>query len=369
MHLVDDKLYLEQILREFFADYNASLLGIQEQKRDNFERFPAPGDGILRCFTVSILCHNIGIFGRTRTYLEGAYPRLAMLHQKLAEWFRERGVNISGAQAEISFTIIPYPDPKGTFEGELEALERYSKGQTIIAGSILAEKSAYYAHLIQKYGDCVGVVTNNGTVIGPDGGLLTAASGVAATYQEKIRVVELGSGGGSSALVLARQQKLQSYHGNDFSAEMVEHFQNNVVPYLDARQIESSIFQGSCFDFPLKGPADLILVGVYYQAQPSLFAACGHELIQCLDTSGVVIIQSGMLEDTFTTQLLSGVVQSMSWPWYQEGYHLSTYFHYIAEYIVEQETVLIATNDATKFQQVSAALAQDCEFQRITTRA
>ncbi|GCE15680.1 hypothetical protein [Tengunoibacter tsumagoiensis] len=138
MYLLNDRKQLTHDLEAFFASYNIEILGIQERTRDNFERFPAPGDGKIRCFTVSVLCHNISIFGHTGPYLEAVYPRLAMLHQKLAAWFRDRGINISGTQAEVSFSIIPYADPSGTFDKELEALERYSKGQTVIAGNTLS---------------------------------------------------------------------------------------------------------------------------------------------------------------------------------------------------------------------------------------
>ena len=40
----DQNAFIEA-LGSFFSRYDARALGIEEQMRDNFERFPAPGDG------------------------------------------------------------------------------------------------------------------------------------------------------------------------------------------------------------------------------------------------------------------------------------------------------------------------------------
>jgi len=357
---------LIRILEEFLEEYDATLLGIQESKRDNFERFPAPGNGSLQCFTAEVLFHNIGIFGNKVDYLEDVYPRITTLNMRLASFLEKKGLIISGSNAVATVCIVPHADKYGDIGKSLPPTLRPSRGQLIIRHKTLTEKSTYYATMAKRYGESVGVVTNNGTVVGPDGGLIGSACRVADTYENKISVLEFGSGGGSTALALARKKKLKSFFGNDFSPEMVEYFTTSVTPILSADKIKSPIFLGSCFDMSLETKVDLISVGVYYQAQTALFNKRGHELVKCLNKSGALIIQSSMQEDPFNTELLSGELKNNSiWPWYNKNFHLNTFFRYVARYIIEQETVLIATNSREKFLQIAKVLSYDGNFQKL----
>lgn len=356
MNLKNIKQYksFNQKIREFFLRYDGTVLSIQESTRDNFERFPPPGNGILHCFTIHVVFHNTGIFGKSGDFLYEVFPRFTFLHSQLADYLSKRGTVVTGKNAQLAVAIMPYADPHGSVNQSLPLSTRQSRAQTIIPSNILARKNRYYASLMKRYGPFVGIGTNNGTVIGPDGGLIATACKVAATFPNKIRVLEFGSGGGSTALALARENKLALYIGNDFSKEMVEYFDRKVTSQLKDRGIQSSIFFGSCFEMPLRTKVDLISVGVYYQAQPSLFEKRARELVHCLNTSGVLIAQTGMIEDQFITRLLRDTIpNSNDWPWYNEKYSLNRYFRYVAEYIMEQEIILIATNNRNKFYHIT----------------
>lgn len=367
MEILKNRALLIQEFNKFLSKYKATLLDVQESKRDNFERVPLPGDGLLQCFTMHVLFHNIGIFGKEGDYLDEIYPRLVNLNILLADHMKRIGIEINSPNAQISMAIIPYADPLGTIGKYIYPHIRKSKGQKIIPDKELSKKSVYYANLMHEYGACSGIVTNNGTVVGPDGGLIGAACAIASTYQNKIDVLELGSGGGSTALALARRNKIQSYLGNDFSNEMITYFQQNTAQQLKKYSVGSHVILGSCFDFPLKNQFDLISIGVYFQAQPSLFLKRGYELAKCLNKTGVLIIQSGMLEDPFVTMLLSGPINNnYIWPWYKKGYHLNNYFSYIAEYVIQQETVLIATNNVDKFEQITKLFSTNNSFRKIS---
>ena len=353
----DQNAFIEA-LGSFFSRYDARALGIEEQMRDNFERFPAPGDGRVRGITIHVLFHNIGIFGRKGDYLSDIHPRIAFLNSKLADYLGAKGMTISGKRAQLACAIMPYPDLNGVLGQSLPLSTRKSRGQIVIPARKLRQ-SPYYARLMEKYGDFVGIVTNNGTLIGPDGGLIAAACGVARVFQRGIRVLEFGSGGGSTALALMRKGHLASYGGNDFSKEMVDYFESNVTPQLAKRGIPSSMFFGSCFDMPVRGPIDLISIGVYYQAQPSLFVERGRELSRALGATGVIIAQTGMIEDRFITHMLRNAIpKDSTWPWQNKKCRIKRYFRYIDEYILEQEIILIATNNRDKFQRMIAAFAR-----------
>jgi len=351
--ILNNPSLLVKELENFFSKYDATVLHIQEGVRDNFERFPAPGDGILHFFTIHALFSNKGIFGIEGDYLDEIHPRFSFLYSKLASYLKKKGINTIGPHAQFALAIIPYVDPKGSVKKSLPKYMRKSRGQTIIASKNLIKGSPYYASLIKNYGSFVGIATNNNTIVGPDGGLIAAACKIASTFDKKISLLEFGSGGGSTTLAIARINKLATYIGNDFSREMVTYFKEKVIPKLNSYTIESSIFLGSCFEMPLEDKVDLISVGVYYQAQPSLFEKRGNKLVRCLNPSGVLIAQSGMIEDRFITNILRNTVpQRNQWPWYKQSYCLNKYFRYVSEYILEQEIVLVATNNYKKYCQI-----------------
>ena len=350
-------------LDRFFDEYDASLLGTRTVSRDNFERLPAPGDGKLRAISAHVLCHNLDLFGTSGDYLDEIHPRIGTLGERLAAHLAAQGLQLSGPGAETSITIHPHPDPTGQHGSPLPRSGRQSWGQRLIPADELAANSHYYAELIRTYGPLCGVVTNNGTVIGPDGGLIAATCAVATTWPEPVRLLELGAGAASTAFALARRGLLASYRANDFSPDMVAHFEREVAVELAAAGVPASMSAGSCFDTPLD-QTDLLDVGVYYQAQPALIARRGKEMADCLGSDGVLLIQSGMLEDSFVTDLLTGCVypENGGWPWFDEQWHLNRYFRYVGRAEFAQETILYATNSRERYLSVTRAFPRDTSF-------
>src|SRR5262249_49422442 len=129
MKLLSDTTHLTHKLRTFFADHTATLLGIQESQRDNFERFPAPGDGLLQCFTAHVLCHNVGIFGQEGDYLREVHPRMTTLTMERANYLNEGEYKFSGPLAQRTVAILPYADPLGVDGTSLAPSMRPSRGQ------------------------------------------------------------------------------------------------------------------------------------------------------------------------------------------------------------------------------------------------
>lgn len=349
-------------LDQFFQVYSGTVIGVEETIRDNFERIPAPGDGRLRALTVHVLLQNLGLFGGADDYLTGIHPRMTELGSLLAKHLELGGYRVSGPEATQSVAIAPHADPAGYLGAALAPSLRPSRGYVIIPPDRLTALSPYYLRLLTAHGPMCGVVTNNGTVIGPDGGLVAAACLIADQAPGRIRLVELGTGAGSTPLALARRGRLNSYVGSDFSPEMVEHFRQTVQPELAAGhvpcRIELCSGQAACLP-----AADLLSIGVYYQAQPSLMAARGSEMATCLGESGVLIAQSGMMEDRLVTSLLTETTtRHAAWPWYHGEFRLNQYFRYVAEYVIEQETILVATNSAGRFRALGEVCGRAAEF-------
>ncbi|MGE5329311.1 MAG: hypothetical protein ACM3KR_07380 [Deltaproteobacteria bacterium] len=335
----------------FFKNSNlGQILKTEKIKRPNFEKKAPPGDGNIICYTVHVLINNKNIFGEKGSFLNDVFPRYKRLCAMLADYLNDTGIIVNTSESQISVNIIPYPNPQGTAAEPLQPLERYSRGMFVIPIDEL-KKSEYYNSIHENYKVEYGVMTNNGTVIGPDGGILASANIITNILEKQVEVVELGTGAAATPWSLMKASKLKIYSGNDFSPEMESFFKNEIVPRLDECRIENTFFRGTCYEAPLVEKADILIVGVYYEGQPDLFALRGNEICKCLGDDGFLIIQSGMLENPFVTQLLFEENSDHKfWPWYKEEFCVKKYFKYLSEQVMESETMLIATNDLENFR-------------------
>ena len=125
--------------------------------------------------------------------------------------------------------------------------------------------------------------------------------------------------------------------------------------------------RGSCYEAPLIKKADIFIVGVYYEGQPDLFAQRGTEILRCINDKGFLVIQTGMLENSFVTQLLFEQNSNHKyWPWYKEEFCLKKYFKYVCEHTIEAETMLVATNDLESFCNFEETASSFSLFEKIS---
>ena len=100
---------------------------------------------------------------------------------------------------------------------------------------------------------------------------------------------------------------------------MICFFKNNLIKKLNNVKIKLKL--GSCYDMDLDKQADLFVVGIYYQGLPTLFAKRGSEIKKCIGDNGILIIQSGMIENNLVTDLLYDENTYLKyWCWYDEKY-------------------------------------------------
>jgi hypothetical protein len=359
-----EKIY--KLIEEFFQNKFGTVIDVSTLSRPNHQRESPPGDGFLTCFTVQVIIDNISIFGVGSSFLADVYPRYRTLYAMLNEFLAERGYKVNSSDSTISVSIVPYPNPHGKQGIPLAKLERPNRGKYILSVNELAQKSAYYKKLTEKYDIEYGVLTTNGTVVGPDGGIIAASCMIAETFGDKIKVIELGTGAGTTATALLANNKISHYYGNDFSPEITNVFNSTIRPKLEKAGVMVSFKSCSCFDIELKIRADLFVVGVYYQAQPDLFEKLGKLISECVGNSGVLLVQSGKPENPFITQLLYDTRSNHQfWPWYSQNFSLKKYFKYISEQILEDETMLIASNNFEKFYHILKVLAENSQLKRV----
>ena len=352
---MEDASVIADLLPDFFRRYDATVESVETSTRANHQHDLPPGDGTLTCVTVEVAVQNHGLFGTNGPFLDEVFPRYRFLVNALTTFLNSRGLSVGSAKEGVSVAVVPRPARGGYVGAALPKLLRPSRG--VLAPEIgeLARHSEYYRALAVRYGVQYGLITNNGTVIGPDGGIVATACAVADSGDRSLAVVELGTGAGSTATALLCRGKLKSYRGSDFSPEVASFFASRIEPTLAAAGVPTELFVGSSDSFAFRdGEADLLVVGVYYEAQPDLLCRCGERIRTALTAGGVLAIQSGKPENPFVTELLADAdTPHRSWPWYRAAFCLRVLFRHVEMHVVEDETMLLASMDRNRLAQVS----------------
>lgn len=336
-------------IENFFLNGIGRVIYISSLTRLNHQRRNPPGDCRLICITVHIIVNN-KIFDNGNNFLLDIFPKYRFLCNLLTEYLNKKGFEVNSLNSNISISIIPYPNPLLKNKIIKNKLDRPSKGKFIFPIDEIAKTNRYYKGISKKYRIEFGVLSSNDTIIGPDLGIIETSHLVAETFPTKIKVVEIGSGAGSTPLSLLPLGKISYYFGNDYSPEMEKFFFETVHPKLLNSGISVKYVNCHCINLDIPIKADLFILGVYYEAQLDFIKKNGHGIVKSLGNSGVLIIQSGKPENAFITQLLYGENSNQKyWPWFKDEYKIINYFKYISEFIVCDETMLICTNNFVKF--------------------
>jgi hypothetical protein len=347
-------------IERFLALHAGIVKNVTTLTRYNHQHACPPGDGLLTCITVYAEFVNSAIFGSRGPFLSEVYPRYRFLRRRLTEFLVDEELLLKGPDSTLTVSVVPTASTDSKLGPTLPLDTSSSRGALILPIDELTKRSRYYLQLANLYDIEYCLLTNKKTVVGPDAGILTTACVAAQTFKNKIRVIEFGTGAGTTPLILSRLKKLGAYMGNDFSPEVVDFFNMTIRPGLTRAGIDCRLHHGSCFELTIEDPVDLIIVGVFYQAQPDFVKFKGRAVSAALGENGVLIIQSGKPENPFVTNLLTeDPDRHAAWPWYGEEYYLNHYFRYVAKTDVHDETMLIASNNSARIEHIDALLQQE----------
>jgi SAM-dependent methyltransferase len=340
---------LDRTLTDFFAEHSGRLLEVQRTCRRNSQAQSSGMGDSFHGVTAHVRFDNLALFGIEGDFLSEIYPRVRHLTSRLRERLNESGLpDIISAAA-----VMPYPNPLGRCGNTLPKEAHHSHGETIEPIAEVAEHNDHWRRVMERYDAEYVCITNNGTAVGPDISLLAAGHAIANTSDAPLRVYEFGSGTGTLATMLDRRGMLASYAGVDFGQEMVDHFMTRVSPSLSPSAGQGTVVYGSCMDAELPRQVDLMCVAVYYQAQPPLIKDRGREMARALGSSGILMAQTGMLEDPLVTALLCDAEgQVAHWPWYDPAFSLRTWFRCVEQVVIEEQVVVLASNDEQRLQAV-----------------
>ena len=348
---------LESAIDQFLARHSGTVTDISTSTRYNHQSPSPPGDGLLTCITVRAKFSNSGIFGSSGPFFTEVYPRLRFLRRRLAEFLTAEKLPASAPGSTVAVSLVPSAAESSHVGAALPKAAETSRGASILAIEELTQRSEYYRRLADRYWIEHCLLTNKGTVVGPDAGILTTACTAAQTFENRIRVIELGTGAGTTALALAKLGKLASYFGNDFSPEIIEFFEKSIRPRLAQDGIDCGFVAGSCHTVDFQTRADLFIIGVFYQAQPDLLKLRGASISAALAGNGVLVVQSSKPENLFITELLMDDPKLHArWPWYEKGFSIREWIRHVSKVDVQDETMLIASDDPARVDRLAALL-------------
>ena len=93
--------------------------------------------------------------------------------------------------------------------------------------------------------------------------------------------------------------------------------------------------------------SNLIISGIFYGELPKLMKNKGQELKRSLGKKGLLVIQSGMLENMFALTVLEPSLfpQIQEWAWYDPKYNLKKYFNHVSSFFIEGEIITLASQN------------------------
>ena len=352
MRAVDSE-FLEELFRQIDREHPTTT-------RWNHQHPSPPGDGLLTCVTARVAIDNVGIFGTAVPFLTEVFPRYRYLLAKLTKFLADHGIIANVPESTLTVTMVPSPSENIHLGNALPKLERPSRGASVMSVEHLAHQSVYYRKLAARYFIEHCLITNNGTVVGPDAGIISTVCGAVKASEGGIRVIEFGTVTGTTAAALAKLGKLKYYSGNDFSPEMANFFlvQRFAQDLLRLRFLVTT--RRVVLRFRIHVDIGPDYCRRYYEAQPDLFCWKGKNISASLASEGIVAVQSGKPENSFITELLSETnTGHAKWPWYQRGFCMKEYVKGVVRVNVYGETMLLGSDNITATDGLAKLLAQE----------
>jgi hypothetical protein len=343
---------------DFFRSVHGNLLRAFHGTRRNIEIL-----GASQNTEVEVCCLEVG-FQESNKFGDADYlSAYARYRQMRSDWWAYLNSN-KFRQWETSTSIISHFIPylqKPTYAGTPYDRERTQHfGQVLIPYEQVKNLNSYYDEIHQKYGVRWLLQDGRGITIGPDVGLLFALHATLKVFPRIDTFVDLGAGTGELSAFLIKNVLAKTIHVNEYSPHLREHLQS-YLDQLRAKKDLNLVYQFTdASEFQLPDKAEVVSMGIYYGAQPFFLARHGERLQRALDENGLLIIQSGMLENGFNISSITGDDERLfDWSWYNEKCCLKTYFSEVTNIFLADEVITLACNSKEKMAHLKKVLDQD----------
>lgn len=335
-------------IRERALKMGLSIDKVDFFKREDFES-EYPDHEYIYFITYYCKTKNRLLLGEGGRVFDEVFPRIKKIKRDLL-----RNIDVPrGIEIEFSISL----DLENVYDGKIYPKEEInSYGDTLIKIEDLVERNPYYKELASEFRIEYGIKTNNGTVIGPDAGLIYGISYIAQSMlKESIRIAEIGAGTCSTPISLLSKKKIEYYYGVDFSSKVLGYYERIFRPILLDNNVDSTFVIDDALKCELPSNIDIFVVGIYYEAQYDFIANRGNEIKGALSNDGMLILQSGLPENLMLSDLLVEAPNN-AWPWQQGKSNLRDWFRFIMQVNFKNEIVTIASDNRYNFYRLIHSL-------------
>lgn len=346
---------------EFFQSVGGHLLAAFHGRRKNIEILNvAENEEVMVC-CLEVEFQERNKFGSTH-YLN-AYEHYRQMRTDWWEHLTARNFSQWDAATSIIGHFVPYLRSGEVADGiPYERESTQHPGQILIPYDRVENQHSYYDGIHRRYGIKWLLQDGRGITIGPDVGLLFAVHAALEVCSAVETFVDLGAGTGELSAFLIKNDLARDIHINEYSPHLKEHLQTYLEEIRGDRNLNITYQFTDASEFQLPPRADIVSMGIYYGAQPFFLALHGEELRTALGESGLLFIQSGMMENKFNISSLVGDDPRLfDWDWYDTRCCLKTYFSTVTSVFLADEVITLASNSKEKIDQVKQVLYEKFE--------
>ena len=293
-------------------------------------------------------------------YLD-AYERYRQMRSDWWAYLASNELPQCHASTAIISHFIPYLSKHSTHEGTAYTPESTQYfGQVLIPYERVENLNSYYDEIHRRYGVRWVLQDGRGITIGPDVGLLFALHAALKDSPRIDTFVDLGAGTGELSAFLINKGLAENININEYSPHLREHLQTYLEQIRGGKDVNIEYQFTDASEFVLPHKAELVSMGIYYGAQPFFLERHGKSLRTALGEDGLLIIQSGMLENRFNISSITGDDERLfDWCWYNEKCCLKTYFSEIASIFLADEIITLACKSKERMAQIKKVLEED----------
>ncbi|HKS26988.1 MAG TPA: class I SAM-dependent methyltransferase [Pyrinomonadaceae bacterium] len=349
------------VSKDFFQSAGGSLLRAFHGTRRNIEILDASSHT-----EVDVCCLEVEFEERNRfgeaDYLD-AYERYRQMRSDWWAYLESNKFRQWDASTSIISHFIPYLGSASARTGtpyNRESTKFF--GQVLIPYERVEHLSSYYDEIHERYGVRWLLQDGRGITIGPDVGLLFGLIAALKDSKGIDTFIDLGAGTGELSAYLINKGLAKNIYINEVSQHLREHLHSYLEELSRGKEVSIDYQFTDASEFVLPERADVVSMGIYYGAQPFFLERHGQRLREALGPEGLLMIQSGMLENRFNISSVTGDDERLlDWPWYNERCCLKTYFSEIESVFVADEIITLACNSGERMARVRRALEEEFE--------
>ncbi len=330
--------------KKFFNKIGGNIIDLKISNRNNIEIITAEDDNEVDVCSVYVEFNNGNMFGSSN-YLD-AYKRYRQMRYDWWEHLAKDGYPQWNPKTRIIGNFFPLIKQSPQHKDEYPSEKETSFGCKLTRVSEAGLGHHYYDRIAKDFGINWLLEDGNGIAIGPDVGLLYAVSAAIEVNHHFDTFLDIGAGTGELSVYVLKNSTTRKIILNEVSQALFGHLKNYVGPLASKNGVDIDYAFGDAHQIDIPAQISFLSLGIYYGSQPGFIEKHGKKISKSMGASGVLAVQSGMLEGRFNISSITGDdSRLLDWSWFSRENTLSSCFKYVESVFVADEVITFAAND------------------------